>query len=70
MNFQQSLERESQLSHSLGQVYRGGTSGFWGLECLESEWTGVLLKYIMKYFLLWTKNIVTYVYISDNLQYE
>lgn len=50
MNFQQSSERESQVSHFLGQVYQEETSGFWGLECLESEWTGVLLKYIIKHF--------------------
>ncbi len=37
------LERESQASHFQGQVYQEETSSFWGLECLESGWTGVLL---------------------------
>lgn len=46
MNTQQSLERESQESHFLGQVYQGGTLNFWGLECLESGLTNVSLKNI------------------------
>lgn len=44
MNIQRSLERESQVSHFLGQVYQGEISSFWGLECLESGWKGVLLQ--------------------------
>lgn len=44
MNFQLSLARESQVSRFLGQVYQGGTSGFWGSECLEFESIDALLK--------------------------
>lgn len=48
VNIQPSSQWESQACHFLGQVYPGGTSSFWGLECLESGWTAVLLKDIRK----------------------
>lgn len=50
MNIQLCSESESQESHFLGQVFQGETSNFWGLECLESGWTGVLLKDIINIF--------------------
>lgn len=47
-NFQLSLERESPASLIQGQVYQGETSSSGGLECLESGWTGSLLKDISR----------------------
>lgn len=44
MNIQLNLERESQVSHFLGQVYQGETSNSSGSECPEYGWIAVLLK--------------------------